>query len=303
MPNLSSWNRRGSFERLQSSLSFRLGPISEFIVSHWPMPRRLPIKETRDLTLLSMCGRRHLSMLQECLLSIYKTWSKIPHLKIVSDGSMSKEEIYGALSWWPCSYETFDWKEIAESERYKSQRYECISAFAQKSVVGRKLMSILYFGSQEPTLYCDADILWFDGLPGMSLIKAKDVQLALMEDYQPSYDESLSSDDTLGSLPYLNSGLVYINEDLLEFPWFRDFVKQATVSSNHFTEQTILAMSAHEVSSFSWDPDKIACSVYKRDSLSPTFLGETWAARHYVGGVRHLFWRDAIALRIKYMMP
>jgi hypothetical protein len=242
-----------------------------------------------------MCGEAHLGMLQECLLSLYHAWSRLPRLQVVSDGSMTKRELTQALSWWPGDKSVLPWEDIVAYHRRRDRG--ALARFAKQSVIGRKLASVLQFGEQRPTLYCDADILWFaeptlpkgDGGDSPSLI--------LLEDYQPSYDENLSLSENLPDTPFLNTGLVYLSGNLCHSAGLRSLVQQASVESNHFTEQTILAIASRRIGGQTWPADRYICDTRRERTPGPSFVGKDWVARHYVGGLRHLFWQDALMLR------
>jgi hypothetical protein len=119
-------------------------------------------------------------------------------------------------------------------------------------------------------------------------------------DRRPAYDEDLVPDRLphLARPPYFCAGLLYAAGDLLAACDVASLLDHAAERGIGVTEQTILAQADHLLGGRSWPAEEIALQDEDRASLGPTFRGRPWAARHYVGAVRHIFWRDALALRI-----
>jgi hypothetical protein len=66
----------------------------------------------------------------------------------------------------------------------------------------------------------------------------------------------------------------------------------------YFTEQTFFAIAAKLLSADMWRFNEIALFESDRFKLGPSYIGKNWFARHYVGPVRHLFWRDSFYKRL-----
>ncbi|HVE80299.1 MAG TPA: hypothetical protein VNA89_15650, partial [Gemmatimonadaceae bacterium] len=126
------------------------------------------------------------------------------------------------------------------------------------------------------------------------------VTLRASRDYQPAYDLDLAGEDTalLASPPYINTGVTFLQGDLLAAIDLARPLRVAAERYNHFAEQTILALAARRLAAPTWAPSVVACFQDDHQSLAVTYRDRSWVARHYVGPVRHLFWRDALALRV-----
>ncbi|MBD2201186.1 hypothetical protein H6G33_01035 [Calothrix sp. FACHB-1219] len=274
--------------------------IYEFIIRLFPV-KNLPEKQEIELTLLTMCGKKHIGFLQQSLLSLYNSWSVLPKLQVVSDGSLNLSELEIAFAWWPAQKSFSLWE--ASVSFHENQGYPKLAEFACKSNVGKKLAAILDFGQKTRILWCDADVLWFTE-PLDILIPIQSHQelplLKLSEDFHPSYDANLLSCglEHLYNKPFINTGLVFINGNILNAVNLENLFNLSSKQSNHFTEQTILAEAAYQLKASLWTREEIACFLEDSISFVPNYHGKQWLARHYISPVRHLFYRDALALRL-----
>jgi hypothetical protein len=129
-----------------------------------------------------------------------------------------------------------------------------------------------------------------------------------MEDCVPSYDERLLARMGIKDLqccPPMNCGLVFIQGDLLsgcaQSEFLNTFLDASAEATVNFTEQTFFALAAKRLGYEPWPADQIALFTTDKywpvwPNYYPHFRG--WIARHYVGPVRPLFWRDAVALEV-----
>lgn len=284
--------------RIKNSLAFRSTILYRKILNVSPIPI-LPPKPDLSVVFLTLCGAYHLRLLCYNLYSLYLSWPKLPCLRLISDGTVSLNEMAIALKWWPGKKDFLNWEDIVAYYCDKGQ-IDLVN-FAERSVVGKKLACLLHAGELVPTLWCDADILWFRMLPDLKeLLVRPPCVLKVSEDCEMSYDHNLlnSTLNYLKGLPFINTGLVFLYGDLLKQCELSALFKFAAKSSNHFTEQTILAHAAYSLGAEFWPMSDVWCSVQDMFSLFPTYVGQSYAARHYIATVRHLFWRDALALRL-----
>ncbi|MEL6457014.1 MAG: hypothetical protein AAFQ91_02015 [Cyanobacteria bacterium J06621_15] len=263
-------------------------------------PPSICSKPELQLLFLTLCGASHLSLLQQCLYSLYISWEFLPRIQIVSDGTLSLSKLNEALSWWPGSISFTTWEDSILYHQRLGRKY--LVEFAEHNVIGRKLAVILQFGEQECTLWCDTDILWFQQIPEITqeFLMSSNQIFKVSEDFQAAYDFKLINRGLsyLCEPPFINTGLVLIHAELYQNYKLEKLLKYAIDSSNHFTEQTILAEVAYRTGFNYWTKTEIECSVDDQLSLSPTYIGKNSIARHYIGPIRHLFWRDALALRL-----
>ncbi len=262
-----------------------------------PKPRVRPAPEMMELTYLTLSGQRHLEMLRESLLSLCRSWPRLPRLRVVSDGTVDLQQARAALGWWPGPWELLPWDHVLAGLDGQGS----LARFAQRDAMGRKMAAVVTSAAEGPTLYCDVDLLWFRVPPTLEgLLAESSPRLVMSPDYQPSYDPELVPGTLpgLASPPFFCAGFLFAAGRFLDACDVGPLLDYAAERGIGVTEQTILAEADRQLGARTWPAGEIALDETDRFSLAPSFKGRTWAARHYVGQVRHLFWRDALALRL-----
>lgn len=245
-----------------------------------------------------MTGERHIELLVESVASIVANWDRVPVIKIVSDGSISKEDIQSTLAFYP---ETIAVKLIGDLlKEARSLGISELLPFANAHILGKKLFTILAHGTDElPHLWFDTDILWFRNIPDESIDRAIGRPISLSSDIYPSYAENLLSNcENLSKSPFYNSGLVMVCGFRPDISRLIPLLNIATESPHHFSEQTILAHLASMFGPPVWSTDEIFISDRDEHRIptTPTFSGKNWIARHYASALKQ-FWIDAISVR------
>lgn len=289
--------RIGPLGRIRNSLAYRSSALYRGALELLPSPRAAA-KPDLPLTFLTFGGAAHRLMLRECIASLYSAWPQLPRVRVVSDGSLDLARTARDLGWWPGSLEAVDWRDLAGC--LSGPEFDSLLRFAERDAMGRKLAAIVASTLEAPTLYCDVDILWFR-LPETlrSLLAAPGTKLLMSPDCRPMYDPTLVPGRLphLDSPPYYCAGLLFAEGDFLAACDVADLLAHAAEQGIGVTEQTILAEADRQLGGETWPAEEIALREEDRFSLGPSFRGRQWAARHYVGAVRHIFWRDALALR------
>jgi hypothetical protein len=287
----------GPLGRIRNSLAYRSSALYRAALKLLPSPR-LAEKPALPLTFLTFGGAGHRLMLRECVASLGSSWPRLPRVRVVSDGSLDLTQTAHELGWWPGSLEVLDWRDL--TARLAGPAFESLVRFAERDAMGRKMAAIVASALESPTLYCDVDILWFRYPETLeSLLAAEGPRLVMSPDYQPMYDPALVPGrlPELARPPYYCAGLLFAAGDFLASCEVTDLLAHAAEKGIGVTEQTILAEADRQLGGEAWPAEEIALREEDRFSLGPSFRGRVWAARHYVGGVRHIFWRDALALR------
>ena len=242
-------------------------------------------------------------MLRESLYSFYASNSKLPSIKIFTDGTISKEKLTQLFKWYPNSLQIIEKEDCISYHRTK--RRDSLVRFAEINPMGLKLAAIVQVADNSPCFYCDTDILAFNSLEKLitktSLCIAKDY-LCMSRDYQAAYDEHIQKKyfPNLNQSPFYCAGFLSLSGNILQLPMMDAILEDCCKQSNHFTEQTIFAGLNRTYFNQHWDDELITIYQDDQQSLAPTYLKKEWVARHYVGAFRHLFWRDAFFLRIGY---
>jgi hypothetical protein len=283
--------------RVRDSVAYRSSSGYRRLLALLP-PSRIEEKPAIPVTFLTFGGAAHRLMLRECLLSLGRAWPGRPRVRVVSDGSLDLAAVDRDLGGWKGPLEVLSWKDI--TARLADPRFAALVRFAERDAMGKKMAAIVASALEGPTLYCDVDVLWFR-LPATltALLSSPGTKLAMSPDLRPTYDTDLVPRllPELARPPFFCAGLLYAEGDFLAACQVSDLLEHAARQGIGVTEQTILAEADRQLGGRSWPADEIALWEEDRTSLGPSFPGRPWAARHYVGAVRHLFWRDALALR------
>lgn len=249
-----------------------------------------------NFTYVTLCGRSHIPMLRESLLSLVRNWTVVPPIIIYTDGSVDVNVLKIEFKWLEPKLQVKHWKECLREIDPITERN--VIDFACKHVMGKKFAIILSNGRKQPSFWCDADVLWFADF-NINSIQAKSFQIIASADYQPSYSKNLLPFyPNLLAAPYVCAGMVFINGDIMSKVDLSKMLEVALNEPDHFSEQTMVARTVVETGGKLWADDDIVCFESDKGSFMPTYINKSWVARHYVSPVRHLFWRDAFFKRL-----
>jgi hypothetical protein len=257
----------------------------------------VPPKPSWDVTLLLYAGAGQSAMLRESLWSIYHAWPKLPTVKLVSDGTIDPAALLELIAWWPGAKSAESWETAAD---YHAARGRAdVRAFANGNMLGKKLSAILAAGEHGPALYCDSDLLWVSGPPRLPDPAGAVVQLAV--DLYRYYDNDLLRELAITELdepPWLNTGMVFVSGLVYETCGLERLLRVAARKPAYFSEQTIMSFASRKLGGRHWNSDEVVLKVDdKYWPIWPRGPREYRTARHFVGDVRHWFWRDALWLR------
>lgn len=284
--------------RVKRSAAYRSGALWRALLCALPAPR-VAAKPLLPVTFVTFGGAGHRLMLAQCLASLGLTWPRLPRLRIVSDGSLAADTTARDLAWWPGPWELLAWRDLAPG--LCDRGHDALVRFAEREPMGRKMAAVVATALEGPTLYCDVDVLWFREPARLAELTGRPApQLVMSEDCYPAYDPALVPGRLphLAAPPFYCAGLLFAHGDFLEAAGVAELLAEAAERGFGLTEQTIFAEADRRLGGACWPRDEIALFEEDRFSLGPSFRGRSWTARHYVGQVRHLFWRDALALRL-----
>jgi hypothetical protein len=283
------------------NVSVRLGQLALNILSRWPI-KPLPAKPESALNYLTIGGRSHWLILRESMFSLYKSWKKLPTITVVSDGSWSAADFYPVFSWWPAKINILSREQIIAEADAAGERE--LAQYAEASAWGSKIASIVLLARREPVLFVDADILWFaDPAPllGTSDSWAKPRGVRESNCYQHR-DMALRFCPEVLEPPFVNGGILALHGEFLTAELLRAMVHEALADpENGAFEQTIIASAVHMGAGLL--PGKM--SFVEFDDIDRlrhrNMTREGYYSRHYVNWMRHLFYRDALKLRLQHI--
>ena len=281
------------------NVSVRLGQLALNILSRWSI-KPLPPKPESGLCYLTIGSRTHWLMLRESMFSLYRSWKKLPTITVVSDGSWTAADFYPVFSWWPCKINVLSRERIIAQSDAAGERE--LAEYAEVSAYGLKLASIVLLARREPVLFVDADILWFKDpaeLFGPSDFWAKPRGVRESNCYQHR-DLALRFCPKVLEPPFVNGGILALHGEFLPAEILRAMVREALGDPKDGAfEQTIIASAVHSGAGLL--PDKLNLVEFDDiDRFCPRNMNrEGYYSRHYVNWMRHLFYRDALRLRLR----
>ena len=289
------------YHKIKNSLVYRLPILYKFLITVYFKIKKTPpeVLKTDLYNLVIFTGAAHTDMLNVCLNSIYKKFNKLPHIYIITDLSLSEANCIKSISWFPKNHLTVISGKSCIDKLEKSTDQN-LKQFALTNPLGLKLLAILHvLNFKKPLLYTDTDVIWYQDPFNeiVNFLSDPDFLMALSEDIQPAYDPRLIEDQNLKELsdkPYYCTGILLtkeLNEGNLNL--IRNLALGTIINSGHFTEQTILAFLNKQCGNRSLDKNKFILDLSDKQKFYPA-KRSALIARHYVGEVRHLFWRDAL---------
>lgn len=283
--------------RVRDSIAYRSSLPCRLILASLP-PSRVPAKPPVDVTYLTFAGEAYLAMLRESVASLANAWDRLPRIRVVGDGTVPPERLQRTLAFLPSAPEIVDWRDLIAPLREKG--YASIVRFAERVPMARKLVAVVATALAGPTIYADVDVLWFR-FPSalLSVTSFANPQLIMSPDFQSSYDPDLVPGELphLAKPPFYCAGILFAGGDFLRACNVEHLLERAAETGVALTEQTILAEANHQLGRGARPASEFFLDDQDRFTLGPSYVGKAWVARHYVGHVRHLFWRDALALR------
>ncbi|RWY57334.1 glycosyltransferase [Mucilaginibacter gilvus] len=279
--------------KLKNSLAYRLPQVYKTLLGFKSI-KKAASKPQADVTIITMTGKRLISMTRLSILSIARNWVALPRLIVITDGTISTETVKQKLAFWPGELTVYDW-ELTASYHLEKKRHNLVK-YAGEHVLGKKMAAILHYAELSPVVWLDSDILFFSDFSAL-IPAANNSGFACggSEDYSATYDDRILKhyDNDLYQLYMFNSGLMYVyGENLYERFAIEPLLAELRSYVYFFTEQTVFAHMASQSLGILWDLDVV--KNFNGDNQSLTAMpADNVVARHYTTNVRHLFWRDA----------
>jgi hypothetical protein len=289
------------FRRLHNSFAFRF-PI--LFYKRWLtyLTTAQPLnKPSASFNYVVLCGANHYPFLKQVLFSVQKYFEKLPDLYVFIDFGTTDKTIKKIKLLYPA-----DKLHIVSAEdclKYHHESVQALKDFALKNPMGLKLAAILQIlDLKKPILYADTDVLWLnDPTPEINLLINSELDMHMSYDYQPGYDFNLVNKKGLNLLkqkPYYCAGLMFINRISKESrALIDDLLPTVAAKPDHLSEQTIFAFLQKNIGVSKMSPERYFLDYADQYEIKASFKPE-WIARHYIGPVRHLFWRDAYSRKM-----
>jgi len=172
---------------------------------------------------------------------------------------------------------------------------ENVQSYLTNHFTGKQLTLIMSLPADGPTLYTDADVLFFPEAKQLAdLSRAQSVSAFYLADYQFSADQRLIQDATENERP-VNMGFLLLFRRP-DWSVGLERLKMLNDVPNFFTTQTVVHLSMHVNGALALDPHTFVLQADDEFIYGDRYAGNSIAVRHYVNPVRHKFWA-AIARR------
>nr|WP_294796396.1 hypothetical protein [uncultured Mucilaginibacter sp.] len=285
------------FKKLHNSFAFRF-PI--LFYKNWLALKRPPAPRDKPIALFNyavLCGATHFPFLKQGLLSIQKQFKNLPFVYVYLDFGFPENQISEILLLYP----TCKLKIILASDCikfHKEQKNDSLVRFAINNPMGLKLAAILQtLELNQPLVYGDTDVLWLrDPNSDIERLVNGSTNIHMQYDYQPGYDFNLVEKAQLSCLyeePYYCAGLMLINRlSKTQHDIIQSLLPILVENSEHLSEQTIFAYLQKQAGISGLSARKYILN-YDGQFKIRFSIGKEWLARHYIGPIRHQFWRDA----------
>jgi hypothetical protein len=288
-------------KKIKNSLAYRLPVLYKYLIGlNTAFRKKHPaITENNVYNLVMLSGSTQLNMLNVCLKSVYNNFKQLPHIYVITDQSLSASACKKGIHWFPESNVTVI-DALTCIAYHEDKGNHLIKQFASKNPMGLKLAAILQvIDVGKPVLYSDTDVIWYDDPIAYlsAFLNVPHFYLALSVDFQPAYDHGLINKYNLTVLneePYFCAGISFINKLTEEhYQTIENLLPAVIQQSNHFSEQTMLALLNKQSGTFCLDKNKFTMELNDALNFLPAKKKQI-TARHYIGPVRHLFWRDTL---------
>jgi hypothetical protein len=298
--NQFPWGLLNVFSGMNAGV--RKGELSKHLLQRLPMKKLAP-KPRAEFRYITMAGRAHQLLLRESLTSLHRSWSALPAITVISDGSWCEPEIHAALQGWPDEIQVLMPEIIFQN--IPATETPFLRQYAQSSPFGLKLGALHILSRKEPSLFVDVDILWYADPRPLLDPPAEWPRVRASRESCCFHAETLARQycPKLLAPPYVNAGLLALNGPLMSNEQLEAMV-ESSLHNPHAGqyEQTILATAA--LQSGGLLPDQISYMDYADAEHSTPFAAASagYCSRHYVHWIRHHFYTDALRLRLNFFL-
>ncbi|MFM5887071.1 MAG: hypothetical protein ACKPFD_09940 [Dolichospermum sp.] len=208
---------------------------------------------------------------------------------VISDGSYSSSS-RNILRRINSCVDVIEWKDLVIGDIPKPISNYVVN-YPHRAIMAfwRRLAVLTSISIDKPTIYTDADILFFPGAEELvNLCDSDDSYCWYLPDCLPSLDERILLHNHEKLNP-VNAGFFILKQQI---NWVNSLerVTQFVDVPVYFTEQTVVHLAMHNNQAKPLDKTKFILSVDDQFQYLEKFDKRKIALRHYVNDVRHKFW-------------
>ncbi|AFY41936.1 hypothetical protein [Nostoc sp. PCC 7107] len=255
---------------------------------------KFPIKQSRqvDINVYSFSCERDLPVQVASIRSFIRHVGIPNKFTVISDGSYTINSRNVLCQIHPC-VNVVDWKDLANPQiPHYIFDYALNHPHRPTMAMWRRLAALMSLDITEPTIYTDADILFFPGATDLiKLCASDDSSTWYLPDCKPSLDERILLEAT-DKLNPVNAGFFILKKQL---DWYKPLerVEKFVDSPIFYTDQTVVHLAMHNDDAKPLAADKYIINVDDQFVYPDRYAAKHIALRHYVNDVRHKFWFNA----------
>ena len=216
---------------------------------------------------------------------------------VYSDGSHTDKQITDLETIFPfVKVAAIDFTDLEIVRAHMKERvlpyFDPLLHYAQNSPYGKKLFYYINHKVQNPTLFIDSDILFYELASGsFEKIKSENVNGWFLPDQLWSCLDSRYKSENTPQMYQINSGFFLLNKELEHIESSLDFIKSLKQHYEPFTEQTFHHILLRENNFYPFDPRIFILNSGDQFDFSYRYDKDAIAIRHYTSPIRHKMWQ------------
>ncbi|WP_242045538.1 MULTISPECIES: hypothetical protein [unclassified Calothrix] len=251
----------------------------------------IPIKQARqvNINVYAFSCERDLAVQVASIRSFIRHVG-VPHkFTVISDGSYTVNSCKLLSQIHPC-VDVVDWQDLAAPQIPDYIFKHALNhPHRPTKAMWKRLAALMSLKIDSPTIYTDADILFFPGATDLiALCQSRDNLPWYLPDCKPSLDDRilLESDEKINPV---NAGFFILKQQLDWYPPL-ERVAKFVESPIFYTDQTVVHLAMHNAHAKPLTKDKYIINVDDQFMYPDRYASQQIALRHYVNDVRHKFW-------------
>ena len=246
--------------------------------------RRVKAPRTLDLSVFCYSNEAMLPEQVRSIRSFIRYVGRPKRFTIVSDGSHTNESIRLLKAVDPSVSVQLAGERLAPDLPEKFRHYVTVYTMA------KQLGLLMTLPANGPSLYVDADVLFFEGAGDFaSYLSRTDAPAFYLADCQTSSADPRVFRNAAEEVDPVNCGFLLFLKQLDWSVAIERFMKLEG-EPNFFTNQTLAHLALHANGARPFDPAKYIVQLDDQFVYQDRHGGPTVALRHYVNPVRHKFW-------------
>ncbi|MBD2665779.1 hypothetical protein B6N60_02284 [Richelia sinica FACHB-800] len=212
---------------------------------------------------------------------------------VISDGTYTTKSIHTLQQIHNC-VQVFDWQELLTNYVHPIIRKFAVNS-PQKAIMAfwKRLAVLTSMSIDKPTIYTDADILFFPGAETIiKLCQSDESHAWYLPDCLPSLDARLLLNHEKELHP-VNAGFFLLQQQI-DWQEALDRVEQVIDVPEYFTEQTVVHLAMHKAQAKPLNSEKFVLHVNDQFRYQDNCNYQQVALRHYVSDIRHKFWLNLV---------